>query len=68
MVINFLSGLLITIIFPTYRQASPPPPPLAWTIPSSHTVKFRNFTECYNLQKCEISKTFCVEVLVARTT
>ena len=31
-------------------------------------VTSRNFTECYNLQKYEISKTFCVEVLVARIT
>ena len=32
------------------------------------SVTSRNFMECYNLQKYEFSKTFCVEVLVARST
>ena len=35
---------------------------------SAKTVTSRNFTECYDLQKYEISKTFCVEVLVTRNT
>ena len=34
----------------------------------SGSVTSRNFMECYSLQKYEISKTFCVEVLVARNT
>ena len=41
-------------------------PSSALAATASASVTSRIFTECYIVQKCEISKTFCVHVLIGR--